>query len=429
MKRLISLVLLFACSFTFCATLQGQTWRLTNDASNSAPRIILDKQHHAWVQWLFNVNGSNEVCYRKYSGTWSVKEWLTNDPIDQIYCDIACNPITGKIYAVWDSVGKIQCNTYDNDSGWTGQYNIIDSVITIPPYSSFGKISIAAGDSGCIFLSWTANDTGGYFSVYMMRNIGMIWYSPERVLQGDAALPLYEVDCYASGVSVNRQQYPSVLCRVESGHMGGFHDVYLCVRCWLPDSGWMYRDIAAWSNHSQPNNVIPVQYDAGFSEQGDLHVISAFADTNNVMSLSDTKYLSNYDLDTTYQIYTNIHPQNAVITSLSRPTVAWSDSHSVFLNTFYDTAWSHPPVRISDTALHNCINPDIVAENDSTVWVCYQNDGDIYVTRSSVPLGVTGKPNTEYRISRPISLKSWPNPANNVIHFPYSLFDKRNSSV
>ena len=119
----------------------------------------------------------------------------------------------------------------------------------------------------------------------------------------------------------------------------------------------------------------------------------------------------------------------SAVNDCNQPHIVWNDRGSIFLSKLVDTLWSKPALQISDTSLHNCINPDIVAENDSTVWVCYQNDGDIYVTRTTVPLGVAGNTNNEYRIAKPFSLKSWPNPARNVVHFSYTLPSKRNSSV
>lgn len=207
MKRLISLVVLVLCSLiafdiSYATT---QTWRLTNDSySDSLPRIIIDNQDQIWVEWLSNAQGNYDVCYRRYNVGWSSRDWLTNDDVDQISCDITCNKVTGSVWTAWDSVGKIQYAVYL--SSWYGPYTAIDSIFTFPQYGSSGRISIMAGDSGTKFLSWTADDTTGYHSVYIMRYDSVEWGQPACVLQGNGMSTLYDNNCQAKGLILNHNQ-------------------------------------------------------------------------------------------------------------------------------------------------------------------------------------------------------------------------------
>jgi hypothetical protein len=414
MRQLISLVVLVFCSLIAfdISYATAQTWRLTNDSySDSLPRIIIDNQDQIWVEWLSNAQGNYDVCYQRYNAGWSSREWLTNDDVDQKSCDLTCNKVTGSVWTAWDSAGKIQYAVFL--SSWYGPYTAIDSIFTFTQYGLSGRISIMAGDSGTKFLSWTADDTTGCCSVYIMRYDSGAWGQPECIRQGSGYGIISYTNYSSYGLSLNIYQQPATISFMDSYSMGGFSWLSVDALGWIPDTGWVYLSIAGWDNHTQPYSLMPCPFDIGFSENGDLHVISAYADSNNVMSLMDNKFVtSDFIVDTTYIIKSQIHPQNAAITNLAKSSIAWSDSHSIFLNTFYDSMWSQSPVQISDTSLHNCINPDIVAENDSTVWVCYQSGGDIYVTKTSVPLGVSGKPEI---INKPASfaVKTWPNPAQN----------------
>lgn len=62
------------------------------------------------------------------------------------------------------------------------------------------------------------------------------------------------------------------------------------------------------------------------------------------------------------------------------------------------------------------------------MWVCYQSDGDIYVTKTSVPLGVSGKPEI---INKPEALlvTTWPNPARNKINILCNGINNKNTKA
>ncbi len=418
MRRLISLVILSFCSLIAfdISYAASQTWRLTSDSySDSLPRIIIDNQDQIWVEWLSNAQGNYDVCYRRYNAGWSSRGWLTNDDVDQISCDITCNKVTGSVWTAWDSSGKIQYTVYSGS--WYGTYTAIDSVFTFPQYRTNGRISIMAGDSGTKFLSWTADDTTGYHSVYIMRYDSGSWGQPTCVLQGNGMSMLYDNNCLSQSLALNQYQHPAVLCHTISWSMGGFFGESIQALCWSPDSSWEIIDLFTKEvgiGYDSYNNLLTIFCDSFSNGSGTLKC--------NKYSQTDYQYLNTYIL----QINAKVHSG-----SVSRrlcPVAVWSDSQKIYASAFCDTMWSATPMLVSDSTLNACINPDIVVQNDSTMWVCYQSDCEIYVTKTSVPLGVSGKPEI---INKPVTftVASWPNPARNKINIQCNGIDNKNTKA
>ncbi|MCU0607230.1 MAG: hypothetical protein MUF78_07390 [Candidatus Edwardsbacteria bacterium] len=431
MKRPFSLALLFACSLTLCAAAHGETWRLTDSPySDSLPAAVYDNAGRLWVAWLSDSTGDYDVYNKRFNGvSWTNKLTIHADEVDQHRCRIVNDSFTGHICVAWDSTGKVQLDRYAGY--WNGVENVVDSIWTLNTfYGAEPTFFLTADDSGRLYIAWSSNDTTVYSSVYLRRYITEQWGQVECVLHGEGLDILYS-DHYIPHGMVSKNDYPIVFSEHDhNGHGGHYSDV-LGLVYWDSIYSMHYADIATQDNWGFPPSYIRPNAVA-LARKGDTMIV-VYCDTTMADSLSLlSKTIVGHDSLIAYAKNT-IYPRKRIVYGVVeytyKPLLAWSDSHSVFLNTYFDTIWSQPPVRISDTSLHNCINPDIVAENDSTVWVCYQNDGDIYVTRTTVPLGVAGNPNTEYRIPKPITLKAWPNPARNVVHFSYTLPAKRNSAV
>jgi hypothetical protein len=422
MKRLFSLAMLF-CSLTLCAVVRAETWRLTDNAySDSLPKITFDNSGRAWVVWLSNANGSYNVYDRYFtSSSWSTVDQLTNDNVNKYRCLIANNPKTGELIAAWDSVGYIYLSKFL--SSWSAPEAVNPSGPELnDSYGYDGNFALFCSDSGFIHIAWSAYAySTGFQNGVLKSNDGVSWDTVEIVLNVNA---IYSDVFFVQDLVSTAQQQPTILFTHDWSSIMGNEGSEIGIVAWSENMGWYWgQPIGNWFNIEKPtigvctieNDNLLVCYQDHF-DSGSIKCHRVRRDT--------------LLLDTIFTIVNQPVFQTGSLLKHGRPTVAWSDSHSIFLNAYYDTIWSHPPVRISDTSLHNCINPDIAAENDSTVWVCYQNDGDIYVTRTSVPLGVSEKPPAQIPNRRSkISFKSWPNPASNAVHFACTLPNILNSSV
>ncbi|MHB8157620.1 MAG: T9SS type A sorting domain-containing protein [Desulfocucumaceae bacterium] len=419
MKRLISLTALIICSFTisFGAT---QTWRLTNDGNgDTKPNIVADNQNHAWVQWLSNAQGNYDVCYQVYSGSWSARDWLTSDDVDQISCDITCNKVTGSIWAVWDSSGKVQYSEYS--SGWYGSYNAADSLFPLPQYISPGRISIEVGDSGRKYLSWPAVVTDWYVSACIMHYDSLAWNQPECVLMGEGMSPFYEYNHYPIDMAIYKEQ-SAVLCYTLGGSMGGNWYRNLSANCPLSDTSWKYIDIAHYNYSGGVYFGAPFkEVGVGYDSLGNLLTVFCDSVASGSGTLKCNKYsATDYQYLETYILQTNSKVHSGTVGKGLHPVAVWSDSQRIYASAFYDTMWSTIPTLISDSSLTNCINPDVVVENDSTMWVCYESNNEIYVTKTSVPLGITGgKPEPSKTTLKPF-IHAYPNPASHRVNISYN---------
>jgi hypothetical protein len=419
MKRMISLTALIICSFTvsFGAT---QTWRLTNDANgDTKPNIVIDNQNHVWVQWLSNAQGNYDVCYQVYNGSWSARGWLTNDDVNQVSCDITCNKVTGSVWAVWDSVGKVQYSVYS--SGWYGSYNAVDRLFLFSQYFQNGRLLISASDSGRKFLAWTAIDTTGYHSVFVMHYDSTYWSQPECVLQGDGESTLYDYEHYSVDIAVIQQQ-PAVLCYSWGWSMGGNFYTYLSANCCSLDAVWKYVGVASYSRFGGVFYGAPYkEVGLGYDSTGNLLTVFCDSVASGSGTLKCNKYSSSdYQYLETYILQTNAKVHSGAVGKGLHPVAIWSDSQRIYASAFYDSMWSTTPTLISDSSLTNCINPDVVVENDSTMWVCYENNNEIYVTRTSVPLGIEGDRPKPNKIAVKPYIHAYPNPASNRVNISYN---------
>ncbi|MDI6739550.1 MAG: hypothetical protein QME74_04210 [Candidatus Edwardsbacteria bacterium] len=307
------------------------------------------------------------------------------------------------MWVAWDSSANyfdrpILVGYYHNDTLFEVT-NIIDSAHS---YTRFDHFALAANNASCVYVAWSPILMGyykEYSHIFLKSYKNISWDTIQIAVEGiDYVLSADGkiVKCLAfSSDSVA----PIVLSSDEYHGMAEYA-WWFSFGYWDVDSGWVERSFSSVGFFGGSGfRTAPLNIAATCDQNGNFLVVYCDTVDSDTFSLICKRFTYGlFTYDTTFVIKSNCYAQDGAAIKGLHPTLAWSDSHSIFLNTYYDTIWSQPPLRISDTALHNCINPDIVAENDSTVWVCYQNDGEIYVTRTSLPLGVAGNPNIEYRI-------------------------------
>lgn len=439
MKRLFSLAALLLCSLTLCAAAHAQqTWRLTNDAySDSLPKIAIDNAGRTWVVWLSNAPGNYDVYCRRFEGTtWGDTFRIQADDSSQNHLVIGNDRINNRVWVAWNSCALIQGGQYINDT--LRNVSILnDSLHPLLSECEFFQKDVpfflALNDSGVGYLTWSSPVTWshslltGLGSVMLRKYDGFIWGNIDTILVGSDEWPGFQFS--VRGLSVDAHMKP-IMYTFRFADADGARPFVNSLVHWDNDScNWLYTGVVVSDNHpakplavAEWNKIYAFYHFVGYATTPTPLYCKSFSSSN-------FQYDSCQIISDSADAYTMSSVTSAV-NDCNQPHIVWNDRGSIYLSKLIDTLWSKPAIQISDTSLHNCINPDIVAANDSMVWVCYQNDGDIYVTRTSIPLGVSEKPTVQ--IPNPqskISLKSWPNPANNVIHFSYTLPAKRNSSV
>lgn len=413
MKRLIYLLTLIICSFTisFGAT---QTWRLTNDGySDSLPKISRDNNNNIYIAWLSDVTGNYDLKGCTFNGTyWSSPYWWHVDGVPQKKFDICYNAVQNAIYTVWDSLGWTNGYRYQIDSS---KYTYLN-VSTISAYNQGSGCAVFANDSGVVYFAFLENNKW----VIRGYNNGN-WATLDSVLTDDPRVSNYY---YLYGAYNNNTLLPCLLTLYSASNMGSYIGRYVVMRYWCADSSnWLNTTIIGYQPPTNPYTDYKIE---PFSlRQNDSTLLIVYRDSIDMdsVSLLCNKYTivnGVNQLDTIFKINSHTKATTGELSQSDIPRLAWSDGFNIVLNTFYDTVWSQNQVRISDSTLTNCINPDIVAENDSTVWVCYQSDGEIYVTRTSVPLGVEGNRPEPNKIAVKPFIHAYPNPASNRVNISYN---------
>lgn len=401
MKRSFSLTALILCSLTLCgAAVQGQTWRLTNDAySDTLPKITIDNAGRVWVAWLSKTPGNYDVYCRRLEGSvWGDTFRLYSDSVDQYRCAVANDRTNDRVWFAWNRRVEVAQGVYR--SLVHGVYSHADNMIdlgiisdTVHPYEHSSGLLLASGAAGKMYLSWTT-DSNNWTSDGVIRSYSNnTWGDVQKVFAGwyggsptMGVINARCVDLTASGDST-----VNILGQFTWSPHGGIYQVLIDNARWVADSSvWHLYCVINWAGYTnQGPNAIAAQRIGNDI----LTIYTMNQDWNNLSLLCKKQSTTQSFPDTVLTIIGSlVRVQAGSIDGASCPALAWSDGNSIFLNAYYDTIWSHPPARISDTSLHNCINPDIVAENDSTVWVCYQNDGEIYATVARRPLQDTIAP-------------------------------------
>ena len=414
MKRMISLTALIICSFTisFGAT---QTWRLTNDSNNdSLPTMAMRNDGSVWVAWLGDKDAGYDAFCIKYDGIgWSSVEQLTNDSVNQRRCLIANNPKADVLIAAWDSAGYILLSK--NNVSWSTPEKVnptgpaLDGI-----YPTYCDFALCCSDSGYIHVGWSAVAGGGSFINGALRTFkDNAWDTVEIVLP---AYAIYSDVFFIKDIASQDTVKPQILSLHDWSSIMGNSGSAVAISYYNSgdSSNWWTRyDFCDWIYNYFGTVGLRFLTDGKI-----MACCQDYSDSCKIKSyiLSD----DTFGIDTTYTIAHSSFFQSGVLSNMGRPCVVWSDSQRIYASAFYDSMWSTIPTLISDSSLTNCINPDIVVENDSTMWVCYESNNEIYVTRTSVPLGTTGGRPEQNKITIKPYIHAYPNPASNRVSIRYN---------
>ncbi len=379
MKRMISLTALIICSFTisFGAT---QTWRLTNDAyKDTLPKIVFDNAGNVWVAWLSNT----QLVYRKYeTNVWSGSETITTDGIAHNIFSLVNDRFNNKIWATYDSEGYVLSKTYTGN--WSPPFYISDDAY-LNTFSWHRALFSCADTIGNVHFLWCALVPNFFHQAIFLRSYhNAVRDTIEKITTSNTTIDLhYLFDAIAvpsqrplvldSNESYT-QDWRTQATRIYQYKLNNFWSTSTVVYFFVVSEGLYYGE------HNKP---IGLRFIDG------QNALVAYT-TGGLGTGQDSLWCKKYNLitglfDTAYSVQIGQYVHSGAFSKTGRATIAWSNSHGIYLNEYGDTAWSASPVRISDTLLQNCINPDIEIRNDSTIWVCYQNDGDIYITMLGEP--------------------------------------------
>jgi hypothetical protein len=416
MKRMISLTALIICSFTisFGAT---QTWRLTNNSNNdNKPHIELTNSGKVWVVWLSDEDGDFDVHAKRYNiGAWESEFKFNGDSINQTTCEIAKDSLNSSLFIAWDSAGQVQVAHY-----LTSWYvtNIADSLHLL---CNDSNIYLTAGDSGKAYVAWSSGILG-QVSAYLKMYTGIAWDTIQAVRLSYGS-SWQDDSHYLKGIMSFKNELPAILCYSEwSGIMTSTSGTDLGFYYCLDGSAWIYENLASFGySIGVPYGAPYKEVGIGYDSIGNLITVFCDSVASGSGTLKCNKYsATDYQYLETYILQANAKVHSGTVSKGLRPVAVWSDSQRIYASAFYDSMWSTIPTLISDSSLTNCINPDIVVENDSTMWVCYESNSEIYVTRTFVPLGITGDRPEPNKIAVKPFVHAYPNPASNRVNISYN---------
>jgi len=413
MKRMISLTALMVCCFTisFGTT---QTWRLTNNSNNdNKPHIELTNSGKVWVIWLSDEDGDYDVQGIRYNtGAWETEFKFNDDTVNQTTCDIARDSLNASLFIAWDSIGQVQVAHYM--SGWYTT-NVSDSARLL---CSDGDICITAINNGVAYVGWSSPVPYSGWGYQVQGNLktynGTTWDTTETVFTPCTTSD--EDSYYIKGIAAKRDGHPNVLgWHWWDGLVYFSYGGDILFTNWQGDSVWYPHCVDSWQ--------YPHSKDIGIAALGGDTLLISYWDntgTDSAAIICICYTDSTFTDSKKYQIIANQKFNSGAVYGLPNPTIVWSDSQRIYASAFYDTMWSTIPKLISDSSLTSCINPDVVVENDSTMWVCYECDNEIYVTKTSVPLGVTGDRPEPNKIAVKPYIQAYPNPASNRVNISYN---------
>lgn len=418
MKRALFLILLAVGFLTLLnGSLAAQTWRLTdNSFSDSLPKITVDNSGHIWVAWLSNIPGNYDIYCRKYDGAgWCDTFRVHADDLNQRYLVIENDLYNNRVWFAWDTCSFIQGGQYINDTlKNVSLYN--DSTAPLLAccelYQDEVPFFLAIDDSGKGHLSWSSPitwspDTTGLGSVvYRNYDLGY-WNAIETILIGSHEWPGSQYTI--RGLVINESDKPIFYWSVYSDD-GVMRPFIIGFKQLVPDS--IQENV--WAAEGAARPIALVKWNKLYVF---FHKIGY--PTSEILCMSYIGYNLQYDSCQVISDSAEAYSMSSVTGAVNdryQPHFVWNDRGAIYVSKLIGTLWSKPQIQISDTSLHDCINPDIVAENDSIVWVCYQNEGDIYVTRTTIPTGVAGKPEQPTK-KIPVTLAAYPNPSRGVVRF------------
>ncbi|MDP2807999.1 MAG: T9SS type A sorting domain-containing protein, partial [bacterium] len=268
-------------------------------------------------------------------------------------------------------------------------------------------------DSGYIHVGWSS-DAGymGYQNGSLRSYNDTIWGSVEIVLPTGAIYwhAFYVEDIVSTGIekpkTCSYQEWNSIMGTAGSNITVGYFNE-------ASQQWWWNSEICQWS--------YPIRSSVGLRCMPDGKTMVCYEDYYDSNRLKCSILTGDtLNIETTLLISDISSYQAGRISKTGRPCIVWSDSQRIYASAFYDTMWSTTPTLISDSSLTNCINPDVVVENDSTMWVCYESNNEIYVTKTSIPLGITGGRPEQNKITLKPFIHAYPNPASNKVNISYN---------
>jgi hypothetical protein len=318
---------------------------------------------------------------------------------------LAVNQITNELGAAWDSAGYILVSK--NNALWGTPEKVNPAG---PELDDSHYFALCYSDSGYGHVGWSSDAGMGSFVNGVIRTFkDSVWDTVEIVLNASA---IYSDVYFIKDMAAKAKDDPSILCLHDwssiEGNSGSQIEISYCYnddRANYTLCEWTYNYLGAVGLRNLSDGKLM----ACCQEISDSCKIKSHIISDGIFSI-----------DTAYIVNESAYFHSASLNKTGKPCVVWSDSHKIYASAFYDTMWSKTPKLVSDSSLNNCINPDVVVQDDSTMWVCYECDSEIYITRTSVPLGVeAGSP-----ISKPFALKPclriYPNPARNRVNISFS---------
>ncbi len=285
------------------------------------------------------------------------------------------------------------------------------SITTSMPYPfQDAPFFMIADDTGRVYFTWASLCSLTLNSVLLRCYDGNL-SNIQTVVTGFDGIGITE-DHSPRGVCIRNDNLPFIYISSFYDYNSAYFIQSNCIYHWVDDSGEWGQAFVVGGYSSV---YLPISLTA--RSNGKIYAFYTMAEPYLQWPIYCTSfYISEFLYDTCQVISDSVSMRSSASDDRHRSIFVWGDDGKIFLSYLVDSLWSNPPYQISDSSFLYCKNPDIVAENDSTVWVCYQNDGDIYVTRTTIPTGVAGGP--EQPVKRiPLSINAYPNPSRSGFRF------------
>lgn len=418
MSRAISqTILVIVLLILFSGLSDAQTWRLTdNPTSDSLPKVEIDGSGRVLVSWLSNGPGNFDVYCRRFdNGFWSDTLRLHTDSINQRCIARTYDRLNDRIWIGWDSSGIIQAAYYQGDSV-IGILDVNDSLHSLtssmPMPFRDAPFFMIADDTGKVYFVWASLCSLTLNSV-LLRSYNGSYSNIETIAQGFDGIGITE-DHSPRSLCIQNNNKPYIFLSTFFDDMAGWNWQANGIYHWNADSCKWDETLVIRSNPSS-YTFMPIALSSG--NGGKIYAFYIVDEPTQQWSILCKSFTtSNFQYDSCQVISDYVSMPSGASDDRHIGIFVWSNDGKIFLSYLKDSLWSNPPFQISDTLLLGCINPDVVTENDSIAWICYQSDGDIYVTRTTIPTGIAGQPE-QIAKKQPISLAAFPNPSRGKFRF------------
>jgi len=420
MKRALSLMLLLLGSLTSPDNIvQAQTWCVSSSNRGGIPKITAGNDGHAYVLWLESMPAyydANDVFWGSYdpgTNNWTTGN-LTDDWYNQKCCDLEYDRNGGYRWMAYDDSTQINLSFFRIPDSSFYTYPDVD---TLRPASG---ISLASDGCGKTYVVWSSDERiHPWYTSIFLKELQDTALGQTELLFGGESMGTYFYTTFAKQVSIAHGYKPVFLKYGEYGYeLGWGHNHEFAF--WDMGIGQWVTQAFAYLHYTfnMPIEGYPATSIAIAQGSGG-RILVFFARTAGANS--DTLRCFRYDpinvtCDSSSMLQYDTPVHSGAGLTMDNPTVAWSDGNNIYLQTLYDTIWTYPPKRVNPAGIENCINPDVSWERDSLVWISYQSGGNIYVTRTSLPTGVDGRPEQPTE-KTPVSLAAYPNPSRGAFSF------------